>query len=107
MERTKKLADAKKQDSTIDDLHDDVIVDILSRIHRREAVRKSVLSRRWRYLSSFCSSPGTLKLNYRGLFSSANSDIVSSGKRVSYYRTKDLKEKYIEWVNRVLSCIRI
>ncbi|GFP90539.1 hypothetical protein PHJA_001197800 [Phtheirospermum japonicum] len=102
MERTNKVADAKKQDSTIDDLPDDVIVDILSRIHRREAVRTSVLSRRWRYLSSFCSSPGTLKLDYRDLFSSADSDIVSSGKRVSYYQTKDLKEKYIEWVNRVL-----
>ncbi|GFQ06262.1 hypothetical protein PHJA_002770100 [Phtheirospermum japonicum] len=34
----KQVADAKKQDSTIDDLPNDVIVDILSCIHRRGAI---------------------------------------------------------------------
>ncbi|GFP90542.1 putative F-box/LRR-repeat protein at3g58880 [Phtheirospermum japonicum] len=87
-EGTHKVDDEAPHSIGINELPNDAIVEIvsrLSRMNRREAVRTSVLSRRWRYLSSFCSLPVTLVLDYRDLLPS------------DYMR-----EKFIEWVDRVL-----
>ncbi|KAK6118713.1 hypothetical protein DH2020_047518 [Rehmannia glutinosa] len=82
----------------IDNLPDDVLIAILSRMSRKEAARTSVLSRKWRYLWLFTS--GTLELDDKSIYSSGTLEFVNYKDKLNKIDIK--RRKFIAYVNRIL-----
>ncbi|KAL9438967.1 hypothetical protein AB3S75_024600 [Citrus x aurantiifolia] len=83
----------------INELPDDILVNILSRLTMKEAVRTSIISSRWRYLWRGFSGC----LNFDDPFTMANSKWPHLNLKSGPINVE--RHKFVSWVNQVLSSL--